>query len=281
MITIIFMIVTGFILNGLVIKQSIEKQQLQNKIDRLEEQLNSKIDELGSNLIDTKYSLQTGLSIINDNISEVNDEIIKIRSKNYEDFSSIIQRSITSVVSIKTLSMQGTGFIVDEKGYIVTNAHILTNTFGNTTQIIQASTYDEKVYPAKIIYIDANLDLVLLKIDGNFSRLELADSDNLEIGEKVIAIGNAEGFPFSVTDGIVSAIDRVGPNNLPYYIQTNAELNQGNSGGPLIDKDGLVIGMNNFKLADTEGMGFALESNIIKERINNISEELLNTTLIS
>ena len=85
---------------------------------------------------------------------------------------------------------------------------------------------------------------------------------------------------FSVTEGIVSAVHRTGPSQLESYIQTDAALNPGNSGGPLINKQGEVIGINNFKIGTGENLGFALESNYIIEAINSISEEFLNQTLI-
>jgi len=110
--------------------------------------------------------------------------------------------------------------------------------------------------------------------------LELADSDDVQIGEKVIAIGNPLGLQFSVSEGIVSGIHRPGLNEMEVYIQTDAALNPGNSGGPLINKKGEVIGINNFKIGGTEGMGFALESNSIKETVNEIAMLTLGQDLI-
>ena len=122
---------------------------------------------------------------------------------------------------------------------------------------------------------DENLDLALLKMSGNYNSIELANSNNVQIGEKVIAIGNPLGLQFSVSEGIVSAIHREGPNNLEAYIQTDAALNPGNSGGPLINSEGDVIGINNFKSASGESLGFALEANELKKSVNNISENVL------
>jgi S1-C subfamily serine protease len=95
----------------------------------------------------------------------------------------------------------------------------------------------------------------------------------LKVGEKVIAIGNPLGLSFSVTEGIISALDRVGPNNLAEYIQTDVSLNPGNSGGPLINTRGKVVGINNFKIGDAESLGFALESNSIRDSINDLAGE--------
>jgi len=116
----------------------------------------------------------------------------------------------------------------------------------------------------------------LLKISGTYEALELADSDDLQVGRKVIAIGNPLGLSFSVTEGIISALERIGPNGLREYIQTDVSLNPGNSGGPLIDIQGQVIGINNFKIGGAEALGFSLESNAIRDSVN----AMLNKTII-
>ena len=120
----------------------------------------------------------------------------------------------------------------------------------------------------------------MLKISGEYTPLELGNSNDIQVGEKVIAIGNPLGLQFSVSEGIISAIHRPGINDLEAYIQTDAALNPGNSGGPLIDKKGEVIGINNFKVGGGENLGFALESNFIKDAVNTISQENLGGNLI-
>ena len=125
------------------------------------------------------------------------------------------------------------------------------------------------------------MDIAILKIDETtYSPLILANSNNIQVGEKVIAIGNPLGLQFSVSEGIVSAVHRKGDNNINAYIQTDASLNPGNSGGPLIDTEGKVIGINNFKVSGSESLGFALESNYIKEVINNIYNGIYGEDLI-
>jgi len=171
---------------------------------------------------------------------------------------------------------QGTGFIINNKGYIVTNAHVLVG--GSTIQAINSK---QELIDAYLIGYEGDFDIALLKISGNYNSLKLADSDDVQIGEKVIAIGNPLGLQFSVSQGIVSAIHRSGINGVEAYIQTDAALNPGNSGGPLINKKGEVIGINNFKIGDSESLGFALESNYIKDIVNQISQQELNMTLIS
>ena len=131
-----------------------------------------------------------------------------------------------------------------------------------------------------LIGYNQELDIALLKIEGGYTPLKLGDSDKVDVGERVIAIGNPLGLSFSVTEGIVSAVNRDAGQGIPAYIQTDAALNPGNSGGPLIDVEGEVIGINNFKVTG-DNIGFALESNYIKSILNDISQENLNQTIIN
>ena len=127
---------------------------------------------------------------------------------------------------------------------------------------------------------DGTLDIALLKAQGDYNSLNLENSDDVQIGEKVIAIGNPLGLQFSVSQGIVSAVHRQGTNGLNAYIQTDAALNPGNSGGPLINTNGEVIGINNYKIGSSESLGFALESNYIKQAVNDISQKELGQDLV-
>ncbi len=182
-----------------------------------------------------------------------------------EDFSAVIEKSIKSVVAVMTESSVGSGFIITNEGYIVTNYHVIQG-----KDNIRVLTYDKQALQAETIGIDKLRDIALLKIEGDYDYLSLADSDNLQVGKKVIAIGNPLGLSFTVTEGIISGIDREGPNGLEEYVQTDVSLNPGNSGGPLISTQGEVVGMNNFKIGDAESLGFALESNSIRNSINSI-----------
>ena len=112
------------------------------------------------------------------------------------------------------------------------------------------------------------------------STTVLGNSDKVQVGEKVIAIGNPLGLQFSVSQGIISAVHRIGINGIEAYLQTDAALNPGNSGGPLINTQGKVIGINNFKIGSGENLGFALESNYIIDSVNDIYFQLFNETLI-
>lgn len=279
-ITIIFMIITGVILNGIIVKQKIEKQNIETKIKELENKINLKTNELAIDLINTKTSLNNNIISFTENLSNINKNIGELKAKNQNDFSQIIENSINSIVIIRTLEKQASGFSINENGFIITNSHNLKNKYNEISSIIQIITTDEKIHSAELIGYSEELDIALLKSDKKIKPLELADSEKIKKGESVIAIGTPEGFSFSVTNGIISATNRLGPNNLPIYLQTNAELNQGNSGGPLINKNGKVVGINNFKIKNSEGIGFALESNHAKEIVNKIYQKKYNQTLL-
>ncbi len=268
-VVIIALIILAIFLNGLIVKQSIDYTNLNNKINELQTNTQSQINILSENLIGT----QTGLE-------ESRKAISLLKASAGEDFSGIIEEAIKSVVTIRTDVGQGTGFIIDEEGYIVTNTHVLADRYGRLASGIKAITYEQDIISADFIGYDIDFDIALLKIPGNYDKLRLDDSDNVRAGDKVIAIGNPYGWQFSVTDGIVSAIHRPGISELEVYIQTTAALNPGNSGGPLINTQGKVIGINNFKIMEGESLGFALESNYIKDVVNQIAQQELNQTLI-
>ncbi|MBS3076358.1 trypsin-like peptidase domain-containing protein [Candidatus Pacearchaeota archaeon] len=214
----------------------------------------NKITEISSSLIQANTELKN----LGSKLGTIGQEFDELKASTSADFSGIIEDAIKSVVTIRTDVGQGTGFIITDDGYIVTNAHVLVG--GKT---ITAITYEQENLPAKFIGYNADYDIALLKIDKSVQSIEIGNSDELQIGEKVIAIGNPLGLQFSVSEGIVSAINRPGANGINAYIQTDAALNPGNSGGPLINKQGEVIGINNFKIGGGESLGFALESKYI------------------
>lgn len=269
-------LVIAILLNGIIVKQNLENTQLKDQIYKLQTSANGKINELAQSTIETKRSI----SLLDENLTNTNNQISKLKIKASEDFSELTKTSISSVVIVRTLSSLGSGFFISE-GYVVTNEHVLENENGEISQVIQIVTNDNKFHNAELIGYIKNLDLALIKTDIGSSLLELEKSENVGVGEKVLAIGTPEGLSFSATDGIVSAVNRTGFGTAGSYVQTNAQLNPGNSGGPLINKDGKVIGMNNFKLVNSEGIGFALEADKIKIGVNTISKQLLNETLIT
>lgn len=257
--------------------------EFQNKINELNNYLSgisSGLSNVKSGLIELESGLgefQQDLSDVKGDLSDIegdlSSQINNLKAGISSDFSGIIDDVIGSVVSVQTDVSQGSGFIITKDGYVITNAHVLSG-----AAYANAVTLNQRTKPMDLIGYSSSLDIALLKIEGNYDFLELDDSDTIKVGEKVIAIGNPYGLSFSVSEGIVSAIDR-NVNGLPYYIQTDAALNPGNSGGPLINTEGKAIGINNFKISG-DNLGFALESNYIKEAANEISLKELGKKIL-
>ena len=180
----------------------------------------------------------------------------------------------------------GTGIIMSKDGYIVTNAHVIYDDeygYGEASSVQIQMSDETTTYDARIVAYDKEADIAVLKIDAdNLTAAEFGDSSSCEVGEMVVAIGNPLGLQFqnTVTCGIISALDRkvtINDNTMT-LIQTNAALNEGNSGGPLINEYGQVIGINTLKMSNTlsdisatvEGLGFAVPSSRVVSVINDI-----------
>jgi len=265
---IIFMITISIFTYMIFIRQELNYNLLNRKITNLKIETQSNINSLSEGLIETRSELESQLGI-------VQEEFGLLQASAGEDFSGIIENSISSVVTIRTDISQGTGFIINEEGYVVTNYHVMQG-----AQAATIRTSDGDNHEVNRVGYNSDFDIALLKISGTYDELELGDSDGVQVGERVIAIGNPLGLEFSVTQGIVSGVHRRGPNGLDAYIQTDAALNPGNSGGPLINQQGKVIGINNFKVGSAEGLGFALESNFIKQAVNDIYQEASGEDLV-
>jgi serine protease Do len=160
----------------------------------------------------------------------------------------------------------GSGFFVSPDGYIVTNHHVITAENGGKVEEITVTTADGTEYPATVVGDDQASDLAVLKINGHraFPFVKFGDSRTARVGDWVIAIGDPFGIGTSVTAGIVSAVYRgIGGGAYDRYLQTDASINRGNSGGPLFDMKGNVIGINNAIYSPTGGsvgIGFAIPS---------------------
>ena len=164
----------------------------------------------------------------------------------------------------------GSGFIISADGYILTNDHVVDDADEITVQLAGGKTY-----PAVIKGIDQKLDLALLKIDSDetLPTVKLGNSEQLEIGEWVMAIGNPFGLEQTVTVGIVSAKGRViGAGPYDNFIQTDASINPGNSGGPLFNTRGEVVGINTAIVAGGQGIGFAIPINAAKNILPQLKE---------
>lgn len=181
----------------------------------------------------------------------------------------------------------GTGVVLTEDGYIVTNAHVIydSENGGGKADSVSVILDDDESYDAEIIGYDTDCDIAVLKIEAKgLTAAEFGDSDSLRLGESVIAIGNPLGFDLkdTVTGGMISGLDRnITINDKAMtLIQTDAAINSGNSGGPLINKYGQVIGINSSKMssswgsneASIEGIGFAIPSNEVSDIVDDIME---------
>jgi len=171
----------------------------------------------------------------------------------------------------------GTGIIVSQDGYILSNSHVTGEKYSNCYV-----TVDENTFEGSVKWSDTNLDLSIVKIGANnLPYVSLGDSSNIKVGENVYAVGNPIGYEFrkTVTSGIISALNRtikIDENDSTSYIsdliQTDATINPGNSGGPLVNATGEVIGVNTVKITSAEGIGFAVPINVVKPVINSFRQ---------
>ncbi len=166
----------------------------------------------------------------------------------------------------------GSGFIIAKDGYIFTNNHVVKG-----ADEIKVTLMDQKEYSAKIVGTDPKTDIALIKIEGNgdFPTVTLGDSDKIDVGEWVLAIGNPFGLDHTVTVGVLSAKGRnLGSGPYDHYLQTDASINPGNSGGPLINTKGKVIGINTAIMPGNTGgnigIGFAIPINMAKQILDDL-----------
>lgn len=169
---------------------------------------------------------------------------------------------------------RGSGFIVSREGQILTNNHVVDGV-DKITVSLQLDDGSKKTYPAKIVGSDPTYDLAVIKIEPkeNLPVLELGDSDAVEVGEFVVAIGNPFGFEHTVTAGVISAKNRsihAQDVNFDDFLQTDAAINPGNSGGPLLNMEGKVVGINTAIIPYAQGLGFAIPVNKAKEIMGDL-----------
>lgn len=232
---------------------------------------------------------QTNLSEKNVTIEKTYQTIDNIK-KNNETVTDMLSNLSSSVVGISKIENTGnsifswdninnlglgTGVIVAENGYILTNAHVS----GEKYSKCYVTLIDGKTYNGQVVWSNIDIDMAIVKINQKgLTAAKLGDSDKIEVGETVYAIGNPIGYEFqrSVTSGIISALNRTikfEENNEEIYmedlIQTDATINPGNSGGPLINIDGEVIGINGVKITSAEGISFAIPINTVKSVIDS------------
>ncbi len=251
-------------------EKSYSEKQRQDMLNLIEENFNSLEDyvmdrtqqlELGfeSRVTEAEKTFQDAQSDLESRISNI--------GVSSGDFSSVIQDVIPAVVSIKTDLGQGSGFIFDKDGYIMTNKHVLEG-----ARKISIVDYNSRVYGVTVVGGASVSDLAILKINSNQTFPYLDFEQNTRVGERAIALGNPLGLSFTVTEGIVSALNRKIDSTGIGYIQTDVPINPGNSGGPLVTSGGKVIGVNTYKIGAGEGLGFAIPASIAE----NIAVEALS-----
>ena len=254
---------------------NLQREILENKtlsnFEKLEDVINTETQKIKLDLETSKQSTKSELADISEQIGGLDK---KISSVNVESlgFSAVINDVIKAVVSVKTNRGQGSGVIFDERGYIITNKHVIEGTTS-----ITVIDYDEDSYPVRVLGAAKNADIAVLKIesDKTFEFLDFENERDIDVGDRVIAIGNPLGLSFTVTEGIVSATDRVIDTTGIGYIQTDVSINPGNSGGPLVNIDEKIVGINTLKIINTEGIGFAIPSDVAE----NIAEQAVELDL--
>lgn len=223
---------------------------------------------------------------------------LPVMARPYQSFSQVVAGAVKGVVNIRTTQVVkgkdsnldpyqfflkgriprtstnhslGSGVLLDSKGYIATNYHVIKG-----AAIVEVLLADRKrKHSARVVGVDQKTDLALLKINPRSTRslrpLSFGDSRLLQIGDRVFAIGNPFGYSHTVTSGIISAKSRViGTGPYDNFLQTDAAIHPGNSGGPLLDIRGRVIGINTATATDAYGIGFAIPANIVTRVIRDL-----------
>ena len=241
------------------------------------------------------------MSLYENNVSKKNTPItineVSYNNKQKNDYTKAIDTAYNTVVEItctvetsysssffffgggtQIATMSGSGVIISDDGYIVTNNHVVEGVKNEDS--IKVKLYTGDIYDAKIIGCDVRTDLAVIKIEeNNLPYSSFVNSDDLYMGEEVIAIGNPLGLGISCSNGIISALEKEIYINNVYLtvLQTNAAVNQGNSGGGLFDLNGNIVGIVNAKTssnsslqANVEGMGYAIPSNTVQRIVNEI-----------
>jgi len=270
---------------------SLQENRFNNKLNLVISDYGAKIDKLNGLLNDDMKLLQNLISNVDKQNRERDQEILdivaRVESESKEsiekakeqlekelsmaeisgggDLSGVIQDSLESVVSVLTDRGQGSGAIIDEEGYVITNFHVI-----QSARVIKVLDYDKVIYNVEVSGFDRDSDIAVLKIISNetFEDLDFGDSDDVKVGQTVVALGNPYGLDFTATQGIISA--RRTASDGKEYIQVDVPINPGNSGGPIIDATGDIIGIANFKISGAEGVGFAIPSNEAEEVVEGI-----------
>ncbi|MFQ5620961.1 MAG: S1C family serine protease [Candidatus Nanoarchaeia archaeon] len=230
-------------LNTVVAKQGIE---LHSKITSVEEEQKAELREITGELARAEMESSGKIAGLEQELLQIDVET--------KGFASVIEKVRDSVVSLRTDLGYGSAVVISTDGYVLTNYHVAEG-----IKALGIVFSNGKVYKGYIAGFDKSADLALLKIgsESKFKPLDFERYKNLVVGQKVIAMGSPSGLDFTVTEGIISALDRKNPRGFS-MVQTSVPINPGNSGGPLIDGNGRIVGINTYKVSGAEGLGFAL-----------------------
>lgn len=226
----------------------------------------------GTKTLQTIEEVEKENKTITQVIEQINESVVGI-SKLKNPGNTIFLEKGSSSLGL------GTGMIITDNGYILTNEHVS----GSKYSSCYVTLANGKNYKANVVWSDSDIDLAIIKINvKNLPYVILGNSDQIQVGEKVYAIGNPIGFEFqrTVTSGIISAVNRTikieedeKTSYMEDLIQTDATINPGNSGGPLINAKGEVIGVNTVKITSAEGIGFAVPINTVKTIVAKLKTE--------
>lgn len=241
-----------FLFAGLILGGALTFQTMDSRLQNLEQRVDSL--ESSGNVVNLNYS----------------------RTSSYTHLFDVTDQSVVSIRSYGEQNSQGSGFVYDEDGYIVTNAHVVEG-----ASRVEVNFLDGTTRTASIVGTDPYTDLAVLNVNKrNLQPLELADSSDVSVGQPAVAIGNPFGLRSSMTAGIISQKGRSlrtqGGFSTPNVLQTDAAINPGNSGGPLLNIQGEVVGVNTAIESRTgtfSGIGFAIPSNTVDRVVPSIIED--------
>ncbi len=233
-----------------------------DKTAQLKLNLESQLTGVATSIEEAQRETERGLKKITKQVGGLEGKISELNVQS-TDFSAIIEEVIQAVVSIRTNTGQGSGVFYDSEGYILTNKHVIEG-----ADRVSVVDYTGKAYAVQLVGTAQQADLAVLKIQGEegapFTALSFAEEDP-HVGTRVIGVGNPLGLSFSVTEGIISAVNRQIDNTGIGYIQTDVSINPGNSGGPLVNPAKQIVGINTLKARGSEGIGFAIPARLAQE----------------
>lgn len=252
------------------------------------------ISSVGSSLVTLKLATKSGEVKNTSSITQaVNTSVSSTKSQEqnvYQQVAKNVSPAVVGIIAETTVSSEdifsiqsgeseaqysGTGFVVDSSGYILTNSHVVVDGKVNNVKVL---FNDNTTSTGKVIWNDANLDLAIVKVNkSNLTVARLGDSDSVTVGDIAVAIGNPLGtdYMYSVTQGIISGLNRditTSSYSMSGLIQTDASINSGNSGGPLLNSSGEVIGINTAR-ANGDNIGFSIPINIAKTILQKVIKD--------